>query len=33
MPIAHQVGRVLYEAARPRDAVLALMTREAKAER
>ena len=32
MPIAHQVGRVLYESARPRDAVLALMTREAKAE-
>ncbi len=32
MPIAHQVGRVLYEQARPRDAVLALMTREAKAE-
>lgn len=32
MPIAHQVGRVLYEGARPRDAVLALMTREAKAE-
>ena len=32
MPIAHQVGRVLYEGARPRDAVLALMTREARAE-
>lgn len=32
MPIANQVGRVLYEGARPRDAVLALMTREAKAE-
>ena len=32
MPIAHQVGRVLYEGARPRDAVLALMTREAKSE-
>lgn len=32
MPIAHQVGRVLYEGARPRDAVLALMTREPKAE-
>jgi len=32
MPIAHQVGRVLYEGARPREAVLALMTREAKSE-
>jgi glycerol-3-phosphate dehydrogenase (NAD(P)+) len=32
MPIAHQVGRVLYEGARPRDAVLALMTRQARAE-
>lgn len=32
MPIAHQVGRVLYEGARPRDAVLALMTREARSE-
>lgn len=32
MPIAHQVGRVLYEGAGPRDAVLALMTREAKSE-
>ncbi len=33
MPIAEQVGRVLYEGAHPRDAVLTLMTREAKAER
>ena len=32
MPIAQQVGRVLYEGVRPRDAVLALMTREAKPE-
>lgn len=32
MPIATQVGRVLYEGAGPREAVLALMTREAKAE-
>jgi glycerol-3-phosphate dehydrogenase (NAD(P)+) len=32
MPIAQQVGRVLYEGARPREAVLALMTREAKPE-
>jgi glycerol-3-phosphate dehydrogenase (NAD(P)+) len=32
MPIAHQVGRVLYEGVRPRDAVLALMTRQAKPE-
>ncbi len=32
MPIAQQVGRVLYEGARPRDAVLSLMTREAKPE-
>jgi glycerol-3-phosphate dehydrogenase (NAD(P)+) len=32
MPIATQVGRVLYEGASPREAVLALMTREAKSE-
>ncbi|MDH4115984.1 MAG: NAD(P)-dependent glycerol-3-phosphate dehydrogenase [Acidimicrobiia bacterium] len=32
MPIATQVGRVLYEGAHPREAVLTLMTREAKAE-
>jgi len=32
MPIATQVGRVLYEGAGPREAVLNLMTREAKAE-
>jgi glycerol-3-phosphate dehydrogenase (NAD(P)+) len=32
MPIAAQVARVLYEGAHPREAVLALMTREAKAE-
>ena len=32
MPIAQQVGRVLYEGVRPRDAVLALMTRQAKPE-
>ncbi|MDH3261609.1 MAG: NAD(P)-dependent glycerol-3-phosphate dehydrogenase [Acidimicrobiia bacterium] len=32
MPIANQVGRVLYEGARPRDVVLALMTRVAKSE-
>jgi glycerol-3-phosphate dehydrogenase (NAD(P)+) len=32
MPIAQQVGRVLYEGAHPREAVLSLMTREAKAE-
>ena len=31
-PIAHQVGQVLYESAHPREAVLALMTREAKRE-
>jgi glycerol-3-phosphate dehydrogenase (NAD(P)+) len=33
MPIATQVGRVLYEGAHPREAVLALMTRQAKDER
>lgn len=33
MPIAIQVGRVLYEDAHPREAVLALMTRQAKDER
>ena len=32
MPIAAQVARVLHEGAHPREAVLALMTREAKAE-
>lgn len=32
MPIAEQVGRVLYEGAHPRDAVLDLMTRAAKRE-
>jgi glycerol-3-phosphate dehydrogenase (NAD(P)+) len=32
MPIATQVGRVLYEGVRPRDAVLELMAREPKAE-
>jgi len=32
MPIATQVGRVLYDGAGPREAVLALMTREAKSE-
>ena len=32
MPIAEQVGRVLYEGASPADAVATLMTREAKAE-
>jgi glycerol-3-phosphate dehydrogenase (NAD(P)+) len=32
MPIATQVSRVLYEAAHPREAVLALMTREARPE-
>jgi glycerol-3-phosphate dehydrogenase (NAD(P)+) len=32
MPIAAEVGRVLYEGAHPREAVLALMTRVAKAE-
>jgi glycerol-3-phosphate dehydrogenase (NAD(P)+) len=32
MPIATQVGRVLYEGHHPREAVLTLMTREAKAE-
>ena len=32
MPIATQVARVLHEGAHPREAVLALMTREAKAE-
>jgi glycerol-3-phosphate dehydrogenase (NAD(P)+) len=31
-PIAEQVGRVLYSGAHPREAVLALMTREAKPE-
>lgn len=33
MPIATHVGRVLYEEMHPRDAVLSLMTREAKGER
>jgi glycerol-3-phosphate dehydrogenase (NAD(P)+) len=33
MPIATHVGRVLYEGMHPRDAVLSLMTREAKDER
>lgn len=33
MPIAAQVGKVLYEQAHPREAVLALMTRGAKPER
>jgi glycerol-3-phosphate dehydrogenase (NAD(P)+) len=33
VPIATQVGRVLYEGAHPREAVLALMTRQAKDER
>jgi len=32
MPISTQVGRVLYDGAGPREAVLALMTREAKSE-
>jgi glycerol-3-phosphate dehydrogenase (NAD(P)+) len=32
MPIAEQVGKVLYEGVAPRDAVLALMTRQAKPE-
>lgn len=32
MPIAAQVGRVLYEGHHPREAVLSLMTREARAE-
>lgn len=32
MPIAHEVYRVLYEAAKPRDAVQALLSREQKAE-
>jgi glycerol-3-phosphate dehydrogenase (NAD(P)+) len=32
MPIAVQVGQVLYEGRHPRDAVMTLMTREAKAE-
>ncbi|MGH8926856.1 MAG: NAD(P)H-dependent glycerol-3-phosphate dehydrogenase [Acidimicrobiia bacterium] len=32
MPIATQVGRVLYEGHHPREAVMSLMTREAKAE-
>jgi glycerol-3-phosphate dehydrogenase (NAD(P)+) len=32
MPIATQVGRVLYEGAHPREAVLDLMTRSAKSE-
>lgn len=32
MPIATQVARVLYEGAHPREAVLALMTREARSE-
>ncbi len=33
VPIAEQAGRVLYEGAHPREAVLALMTRQAKEER
>lgn len=33
MPIAEHVGQVLHEGLHPRDAVLALMTREAKSER
>jgi len=32
MPIANQVGEVLYEGVHPRDAMMSLMTREAKAE-
>lgn len=32
MPIAEHVGQVLYEGVHPRDAVLSLMTREARAE-
>ncbi len=32
MPIAREVGRVLYEGSHPKDAVLALMTRQARAE-
>ena len=32
MPIADQVGRVLHEGVHPRDAVMSLMTRQAKAE-
>ena len=32
MPIAEQVGRVLHEGVHPRDAVMSLMTRQAKAE-
>ncbi len=31
-PIAEQVGHVLYDGAHPREAVLALMTRQAKSE-
>ena len=32
MPIAEHVGQVLYEGLQPRDAVLSLMTREARSE-
>jgi glycerol-3-phosphate dehydrogenase (NAD(P)+) len=32
MPIAFQVARVLYEGQNPRDAVMSLMTRQAKSE-
>jgi len=32
MPIAHHVGQVLYDGLHPREAVLSLMTREAKSE-
>ena len=32
MPIAHRVGMVLYDGMHPRDAVLELMTRDARAE-
>jgi glycerol-3-phosphate dehydrogenase len=32
MPIAQHVAMVLYEGVHPRDAVLSLMTRQAKAE-
>jgi glycerol-3-phosphate dehydrogenase (NAD(P)+) len=33
MPIAHQVGQVLYHGHHPRDAVLTLMSRGARSER
>jgi glycerol-3-phosphate dehydrogenase len=32
MPIAEHVGRVLYEGMHPREAVMLLMTRDAKSE-